>query len=139
MDDLLIQGGTVVDGTGRAPFTADVRIRDGVIVEIGPLLAGSGDDEKVIDAVDALVTPGFVDGHTHYDLEMFWDPSLDPLPSYGITTMVMGNCGFGIAPTRADVQHDITDFAPSVPKVTICATASRPYFCRTYSITSARR
>ena len=109
MDDLLIQGGTLVDGTGRAPFTADVRIRDGVIVEIGPLLAGSGDDEKVIDAVDALVTPGFVDGHTHYDLEMFWDPSLDPLPSYGITTMVMGNCGFGIAPTRADVQHDIAD------------------------------
>ncbi len=103
----LIQGGTAVDGTGRAPFAADVRIRGGVIAEIGPSLARDG--EATIDATGALVTPGFVDGHTHYDLEMFWDPTLDPLPAYGITTMVMGNCGFGIAPTRADVQHDIAD------------------------------
>ncbi len=78
-----------------------------MIVEIGPALATSGEME--IDAHGALVTPGFVDSHTHYDLEMFWDPSLDPLPTHGITTMVMGNCGLGIAPTRADIQSEIAD------------------------------
>jgi len=106
-DGVLIRGGTVVDGTGGPAVAADVRVRDGVIAEIGPGLRADGESE--IDAAGALVTPGFVDGHTHYDLEMFWDPSLDPLPTYGVTTMVMGNCGFGIAPTRPEVQHDIAD------------------------------
>lgn len=107
VSDVLVRGGTVVDGTGRPAFAADVRVRDGVIAEVGAGLTPDGEPE--VDASGALVTPGFVDGHTHYDLEMFWDPSLDPLPGYGVTTMVMGNCGFGIAPTRPEVQHAIAD------------------------------
>ena len=106
-DGVLIRGGTVVDGTGAPAYAADVRARDGRIVEIGPGLTPDGETE--IDAAGALVTPGFVDSHTHYDLEMFWDPTIDPLPVYGVTTMIMGNCGFGIAPTRPEVQHDIAD------------------------------
>ena len=105
MGDVLVQGGTVVDGSGGASYVADVRIRGGVIVEIGPDLVADG--ETVIDAHGALVTPGFVDSHTHYDLEMFWDPTFDPLPTYGVTTTIMGNCGFGIAPTRADTKADV--------------------------------
>ena len=106
-EGLLIRGGTVVDGRDAPPRRADVRTDHDRIVEVGPDLAPRG--ERVIDAEGALVTPGFVDCHTHYDLEMFWDPTLDPLPLYGITSIVMGNCGLGIAPTRPDVQHAIAD------------------------------
>lgn len=106
-DSILIRGGTVVDGTGAPPVRADVRLRGSTIAEVGPGLDPSG--AEVVDAEGALVTPGFVDCHTHYDLELFWDPTLDPLPLYGVTSIVMGNCGFGIAPTRPDVQHAIAD------------------------------
>src|SRR4051794_10622790 len=107
MSDLIVRGGTVVDGTGAAGRIADVRVRDGVIVEVGRDLAPDG--EREIDARDAVVTPGLIDSHTHYDIEMFWDPSLDPLPVYGVTTLVMGNCGLGIAPVAPDVRDDIVD------------------------------
>ena len=69
-----------------------------MIVEVAPGLAPDG--EREVDARGALVTPGLIDSHTHYDIEMFWDPSLDPLPVYGVTTIVMGNCGLGIAPDK---------------------------------------
>src|SRR4051794_14880838 len=107
MSELLVRGGTVVDGTGAPARPGDVRIRGGIIVEVGTGLEPDG--EYVIDAGGALVTPGLIDPHTHFDGEMFWDPSLDPLPSYGVTTAVMGNCGLGIAPLRDDVQDAITD------------------------------
>ncbi len=107
MGDLLVRGGTIVDGTGAPRRQGDVRVRDGVIAEVGPGLTADG--EPVVDASGALVTPGLIDPHTHYDLEMFWDPSLDPLPGYGMTTIVMGNCGLGIAPVRDDVRDDIAD------------------------------
>ena len=101
MFDLVIRNGRVVDGTGRAPFVADVAVTDGRIAAIGPDL-GAGTRE--IDATGRLVTPGFVDIHTHYDGQATWDELLAPSTPHGVTTIVMGNCGVGFAPVRPD-QH----------------------------------
>jgi N-acyl-D-amino-acid deacylase len=102
MSEILIKGGTVVDGTGAAQFVADVRVRDGRIAEVGPDLSAHG--ERVIDASGCYVTPGFIESHTHYDASMWWQPDLDPLPGYGATTMVLGNCGFSMAPLHPSKQ-----------------------------------
>ena len=102
MFDLVIRGGTVVDGTGAAPFVADIAIANGLIAEIGPTLAAG---TREIDAAGLLVTPGFVDIHTHYDGQVTWDPLLTPSCWHGVTTVVMGNCGVGFAPARPD-KHD---------------------------------
>jgi N-acyl-D-amino-acid deacylase len=96
MSDLLIKGGTVVDGTGSAPYKADVRITGGLISEVGRELRARG--EHVIAADGCYVTPGFIESHTHYDATMWWQPDLDPLPGYGATTVILGNCGFTAAP-----------------------------------------
>ena len=96
MNDILIRNGPVVDGTGAPAFKADVRVRDGVIAEVGANLAPQG--ERVFDASGCQVTPGFIESHTHYDGTMWWQSDLDPLPGYGATTMIMGNCGFSPAP-----------------------------------------
>lgn len=93
---ILIKNGTIVDGTGAKVFEADVRISDGTIVEVGSDLAPHG--ERVVNAIGCYVTPGFIESHTHFDGTMWWQPDLDPLPSYGATTMVVGNCGFSTAP-----------------------------------------
>src|ERR1039458_6254242 len=95
--DLVIRSGTVVDGTGAAPRTADVAIEGGRIVEVG-VITSKGHRE--IDADGALVTPGFVDIHTHYDGQATWDERLQPSSAHGVTTVVMGNCGVGFAPVR---------------------------------------
>jgi len=100
MYDLLIQGGLMVDGTGAPRVTADVAVVDGRIAAIGDL-AGSGATE-VIDATGKVVCPGFVDPHTHYDAQLFWDPYATPSCQHGITSVVMGNCGFSIAPLGDD-------------------------------------
>lgn len=97
--DTVIRGGTVVDGTGAAPFVADVAIADGRIAAIGRDLP-QGKEE--IDAAGRLVTPGFVDIHTHYDGQVTWDNRLAPSSFHGVTTAVIGNCGVGFAPCRAD-------------------------------------
>lgn len=99
--DRLIRGGTVVDGTGAPAFRADVRIRNGTIVEVAPGLAPSA-DERVDDATGCHVAPGFIESHTHFDGTMWWQSDLDPLPGYGVTTIVNGNCGFALAPLPAD-------------------------------------
>jgi N-acyl-D-aspartate/D-glutamate deacylase len=96
--DLKIVGGMVVDGTGSAPYRADVGIRDGVIVEVGSL--GGDAAARTIDAEGAMVTPGFVDLHCHYDGQVSWDPDLVPTVLHGVTTCVNGNCGVGFAPVR---------------------------------------
>jgi len=98
MYDLLIRNGTVVDGTGVAARQADVAIRDGAIVAVGADIAG--DATEVIDATGLLVTPGFVDIHTHYDGQITWDEVLEPSSLHGVTTLVVGNCGVGFAPVR---------------------------------------
>jgi N-acyl-D-aspartate/D-glutamate deacylase len=92
--DLVIRGGTVVDGTGGAPYPADVAIADGRISAIGPNLPRGREE---IDANGRLVTPGFVDIHTHYDGQAVWDSHLAPSAIHGVTTAVMGNCGVGFA------------------------------------------
>jgi N-acyl-D-aspartate/D-glutamate deacylase len=100
--DTVIRGGRVVDGTGGEPFVADVAIRDGKIAEVG-IVSGRGREE--IDAQGKLVTPGFVDIHTHYDGQATWDGRMQPSSWHGVTTVVMGNCGVGFAPCRED-DHD---------------------------------
>jgi len=102
MVDILIKGGTVVDGTGAAAHRADVRIKGDVIAEIGADLAAHG--ERIVDARDCIVTPGFIEAHTHMDAVMWWQPSLDPLPGFGVTTAVIGNCGFTAAPVSNDPE-----------------------------------
>jgi N-acyl-D-aspartate/D-glutamate deacylase len=99
MHDLVIKGGTVVDGTGSAPRTADVAISDGVVTEVGNVDSAA---RETIDADGAVVTPGFVDVHTHFDGQVTWDPMLTPSCWHGVTTIVMGNCGVGFAPAKQD-------------------------------------
>lgn len=99
MHDLVIRGGTVVDGTGQASFTGDVAIEDGRIVQVGGQ-AGAG--RREINADGCLVTPGWIDIHTHYDGQATWDPYLSPSTWHGVTTAVMGNCGVGFAPVKQD-------------------------------------
>ena len=100
--DLVLRGGTVADGSGAPVFEADLAVKDGRIVQVGAV-RGSGAEE--IDARGRLVTPGFVDIHTHYDGQATWDSHMQPSSWHGVTTVVMGNCGVGFAPCRAG-DHD---------------------------------
>ncbi|WP_397598971.1 amidohydrolase family protein [Sphingorhabdus sp.] len=102
MHDLVIRGGTVVDGTGAPRFVADVAVDGGIITAVGQISA-SGREE--IDASGKIVAPGFVDIHTHYDGQATWDSEMGPSSWHGVTTVVMGNCGVGFAPAKKD-KHD---------------------------------
>lgn len=99
MHDLVIRGGTVIDGTGRSGRTADVAVDHGTIVEVGSKVGAARQD---LSADGLLVTPGWVDIHSHYDGQALWDPVLSTSAAHGVTTVVMGNCGVGFAPVRAE-------------------------------------
>ncbi len=99
MNNLLIKGGLVINGTGTPGQAMDIRVRNGRITEMAPRLKPDG--EQIIDAAGAIVAPGFIDSHTHYDATIFWDPLCDPMPQHGVTTVVAGNCSLSLAPIRA--------------------------------------
>ncbi|AAS06490.1 N-acyl-D-amino-acid deacylase family protein [Mycobacterium avium] len=102
--DLIIRNGSIVDGLGGEPYVGDVAVRDGVIAAVGAVNGATANRE--IDATGRLVTPGFVDLHTHYDGQAVWSERLTPSSAHGVTTVVMGNCGVGFAPCRQS-DHDV--------------------------------
>jgi N-acyl-D-amino-acid deacylase len=114
MFDTVIKGGTIVDGTGAAAFTGDIAIENGTIVGIGRL---DGAARRTIDADGALVTPGWVDVHTHYDGQVTWDDQLEGSSANGVTTIVMGNCGVGFAPVRPTPCPTLIDLMEGVEDI----------------------
>ena len=114
MMDILIRHSTVIDGTGRDGFVADIAIKDGRIVAIGDIAESAREE---IDARGLIATPGFVDIHTHYDGQASWDQRLVPSSLHGVTTVVMGNCGVGFAPCRADAHEALVHLMAGVEDI----------------------
>ncbi|GFG71978.1 N-acyl-D-amino-acid deacylase family protein [Mycolicibacter senuensis] len=112
--DLVIRRGTIVDGLGGQAFVGDIAVRDGLIAEVGTL---SGDARHEIDATGLLVTPGFVDLHTHYDGQSIWSDRLNPSSAHGVTTALMGNCGVGFAPCRGADHEVLVDLMAGVEDI----------------------
>ncbi|TZG27877.1 amidohydrolase family protein [Sphingomonas montanisoli] len=117
--NILIKGGTVIDGQNNPPFKADVRVSGGKIVKVAENIEREG-VERVVDAAGCYVTPGFIETHNHYDAPMWWMPNMFPLPGYGITTSINANCGFGAAPVpdtkeAKDAMIGIFSFFEDIP------------------------
>ena len=104
MYDLTVKNALILDGSGDEPYRADLAVKDGVIAAIGDQLAAGG---EVVDAHGLALMPGIIDGHTHFDAQLTWDPMAEPSPALGVTTVVIGNCGFTIAPCRPE-DRDLT-------------------------------
>ena len=100
--DIIIKGGMVVDGMRTPRYITDIGIKDGIIEKVGGLNGGTAD--KVIEAKGRVVAPGFIDLHTHYDAQIFWDPYCTLSGWHGVTSVALGNCGFGFAPSRVEDQ-----------------------------------
>src|ERR1700757_4828 len=114
MHDIVIRGGTIVDGTGAPRFTGDVAIERGRIAAVG---GKAGPARRVVDADGLLVTPGWVDVHTHYDGQATWDPVLAPSSWHGVTTILFGNCGVGFAPVRPYHRDALIDLMEGVEDI----------------------
>ena len=112
--DLVVRAGSVLDGTGSEPYTADIGVKDGVIQEIGRI---NSKTYQEVDADGAIVTPGFVDIHTHYDGQATWSNRMSPSSHHGVTTAVMGNCGVGFAPLRAEDQDLLIELMEGVEDI----------------------
>src|SRR5689334_13665433 len=129
--DVVIRGGTVIDGTGTARYRADIGIADGKIAEIGRIPAHDAD--QVLDANGHVVAPGFIDLHTHYDAQLFWDPYCSLSGWHGVTSVVIGNCGFGFAPNRPEMREYLESSltrVEAIPKA--CMEAALPWTWETF-------
>ena len=115
MLDKVIRGGTIVDGTGKPGEAGDVGIADGRIVALGGRISDPA--REVIDADGAIVTPGFVDIHTHYDGQYLWDDVMDSSFSNGVTTAIAGNCGVGFAPARPEYRRQLVEMMEGVEDI----------------------
>jgi N-acyl-D-amino-acid deacylase len=112
--ETIVRGGTVVDGSGSAAYTADIAIANRRIAEVGQIRAPV---RQVIDADGTLVTPGFIDIHTHLDGQFIWDDRLDPAFSHGVTTTIAGNCGVGLAPVQPDHRRALIELMEGVEEI----------------------
>jgi N-acyl-D-aspartate/D-glutamate deacylase len=131
---LLIRGGTIVDGSGGEPYLADVLLAGGVIDAVGPNLTPGGENTvQEIDATGLLVTPGFVDVHTHYDGQAAWEHTLGPSSGHGVTTVIMGNCGVGFAPCRPADRDRLVRLMEGIEDIPeIVMTAGLPWAWQTF-------
>ncbi len=128
--DLVIRGGSIVDGSGSAPYDGDVAVKDGLIVAVGRF-SGAGAEE--IDARGQIVTPGFVDVHTHYDGQATWDGRMQPSSWHGVTTVIMGNCGVGFAPCKPEDHDRLIQLMEGVEDIPFpVLTAGLPWTWRDY-------
>ena len=114
MHDIVIRGGRIMDGTGKAAFCGDVAIADGRITAVG---GKQGPARREIDANGLMVTPGWVDVHTHYDGQAMWDPLLAPSCWHGVTTVMFGNCGVGFAPVKKHHRQALMDLMEGVEEI----------------------
>ena len=114
MHDIVIRGGTIMDGTGKAAFSGDVAIAEGRITAVG---GKQGPARREIDATGLMVTPGWVDVHTHYDGQAMWDPLLAPSCWHGVTTVMFGNCGVGFAPVKKHHRQALMDLMEGVEEI----------------------
>ena len=114
MNDYLIKGANIIDGSGEAAFQGDVALKDGVITEVGQI---SSEAKEVLNADGAYLTPGWVDVHTHYDGQVSWDDTLDPSFSHGVTSVVMGNCGVGFAPCPPGSEQQMIELMEGVEDI----------------------
>ena len=115
MFDTVIRGGTLVDGFGGTPVSGDVALKDGIIAAVGGRIEGEA--RETVDASGCIVTPGWVDVHTHYDGQVTWDSAMDPSASHGVTTIVMGNCGVGFAPVAPGGEQDLIELMEGVEDI----------------------